>query len=157
MTYQSKGPIIWEIGIENTLPTICWCKEKLSESEILTTISIILKDVLINTVCKNRKIRTPLCHAYILHNRGIDDEDDQVPHRTQFPAKGDDRSDDRCKPYRLQQYAHGMQDTFQKDQGTAFGLRYEQDGNEDEAQLPVHIKDILPYTERDGGTCHQSL
>ena len=81
---------------------------------------------------KIRKIRTPPCHAYIPHNRGSNDEDDQVPHRTQFPAKGDDRSDDRCEPYRLQQHDNGMQDTFQKDQRIAFSVRYEQDGNEDE-------------------------
>ena len=29
--------------------------------------------------------------------------------------------------------------------------------NEDEAQLPVHIKGIFYDTERDGGTCHQGL
>ena len=85
------------------------------------------------------------------------DEDDQVPHRTEFPAKGDDRSDDRCEPYRLQQHDNGLQDTFQKDQGTPVGIRYEQDRYEDETQLPVHIKGILPYTERDCGTCHQGL
>ena len=85
------------------------------------------------------------------------DEDDQVPHRTEFPAKVDNRSDDRCEPYRLQQYAHGMQDTVYEDQGTAVGVRYEQDGDEDEAQLPVHIKGIFHDTERDGRTCHQGL
>ena len=60
------------------------------------------------------------------------DEDDQVPHRTEFRTKEGDRSDDRCEPYRLQQYDHSLQDPFQKDRGTAVGIRYEQDGNEDE-------------------------
>ena len=87
----------------------------------------------------------------------LNDEDDQVPHRTQFRTKEDNRSDDRCEPYRLQQYAHSMQDTFQKDQGTPVGVRYEQDGDEDEAQLPVHFKSVFINTERDCGTCHQGL
>ena len=62
----------------------------------------------------------------------LNDEDDQVPHRTQFRTKEGNRSDDRCEPYRLQQYAHGLQDTLREDKGTAVGIRYEQDRNKDE-------------------------
>ena len=121
--------------------------EKLSENEISITISNILRCALYNDRSKIRKIRTPPCHTYIPHNRRTDDEDDQVPHRTEFRTKEGDRSDDRCEPHRLQQHAHCLQDPFREDRGTAFGLRPQQDGNEDEAQLPVHIKGILPYIE----------
>ena len=62
----------------------------------------------------------------------LNDEDDQVPHRTQFRTKGYHRPDDRCEPSRLQQYAHSLQDPLRENKGTSVGIRYEQDRNEDE-------------------------
>ena len=65
-----------------------------------------------------RKIRTPPCHAYIPHNRGSNDEDDQVPHRTQFRTKEDNRSDDRCEPYRLHHLIHNHR-VYKRDKGVS--------------------------------------